>query len=80
MGDFEVYAEVRFCCSLGYIQADTQEEAIEKAEKYYEKEKSDIDLWGQGTGEEVYEFTADSIEEREEREYITLETEPENAD
>lgn len=72
MKDFEVFAEVRFYTSLGHVQANNEDEAIKKAEDYYKRNENDIgnSLWEQSAGVEVYDFSADSEELLEGREYL----------
>lgn len=76
MKDFKVFAEVHFYCCLGIVQAETQDEAIIKAEAHYKKAKDEIDLWGDGSGVDVYEFTADQTEKIEGVDYLEVGSDP----
>lgn len=50
MKDFAVFVEVRFYTSLGYVQAENEEEAAKKAEEFYKKNNDSINLWEQSAG------------------------------
>ncbi len=71
MSDYEVFAEITGHCNLGYVRAKNWEEAVEKAESFYGKNKSNIHIEKRVLGLRIVDFTTNpNTPQKEGREYL----------